>query len=172
MVATADSGTVDSAKGVIASQSGTTSHAPSQPPVPSPAAPASNRVAHGNPVLAPIVPAGQSELSAGVTALRGDSDVVVAFDTPMARTRRPEKFEAFVRTTLPMVYGAAARNVLAKLPDGTIVGQGELLSELPKRGIRIPLDAEWMIRLFPETRPGQDGPLVIRYRVSVVPSAE
>jgi hypothetical protein len=26
-----------------------------------------------------------------------------------------------------------------------------------------------MIRLFPETRQGQDGPLVVRYRVSVVP---
>jgi hypothetical protein len=26
----------------------------------------------------------------------------------------------------------------------------------------------WSIQLYPETRPGQDGPLVVRYRVSVV----
>jgi hypothetical protein len=106
----------------------------------------------------------------GVTAVRGDTDVVVAFDTPETRTRRPEKFEQFVRTTLPLVYGSAMRNVLARIPDGTIAGQGELLTELPKRGVRIPLDGAWTIRLFPETRPGQDGPLVIRYRVTVVPT--
>lgn len=122
--------------------------------------------------LTPVVPAGQSDLAGGVTAMRGDSDVVVAFDTPEARTRRPEKFEQFVRTTLPLVYGNAMRNVLARIPDGTIVGQGELLTELPKRGVRIPLDGAWSIRLYPETRPGQDGPLVIRYRVAVVPTTE
>jgi hypothetical protein len=124
------------------------------------------------PTLIPVVPAGQSDLESGVTAVRGDTDVVVAFDTPMMRTRRPEKFEQFVRTTLPLVYGSAVRNVLARIPDGTISGQGELLTELPKRGVRIPLDGAWSIRLYPETRPGQDGPLVIRYRVTVVPTTE
>jgi hypothetical protein len=171
MTASVDSGSVDSATGVIASQSGAVSHAPPLAPAPA-GVPAAPHTGAARPILTPVLPAGQSELVGGVTALRGDTDVVVFFDTPEARTRRPEKFEAFVRTTLPMVYGAAVRNVLAKLPDGTIVGQGELLSELPKRGIRIPLDAAWMLRVFPETRPGQDGPLVVRYRVAVVPSAE
>jgi hypothetical protein len=29
-----------------------------------------------------------------------------------------------------------------------------------------------VIRLFPETRQGRDGPLVVRYRVSVVPTGK
>jgi hypothetical protein len=134
--------------------------------------PATRQADRASPTLTPVVPDGLSDLVSGVTAVRRDTDVVVAFDTPEARTRRPEKFEQFVRTTLPLVYGPAVQNVLDRIPDGTIVGQGELLTELPKRGVRIPLDGEWTIRLFPETRPGQDGPLVIRYRVSVVPTSE
>lgn len=121
--------------------------------------------AHGT--LAPILPAGQSDLGDGVTATRGDTDVTVAFDTPLARTRRPEKFERFVRNTLPMIYGSSVRGLLESIPEGSIAGQGDLLTVLPARGARIPIDSSWSIRLFPETRPGQDGPLVIRYRVFV-----
>jgi hypothetical protein len=40
---------------------------------------------------------------------------------------------------------------------------------MPAQGVRIPVNGTWMLRLFPETRPGQDGPLVIRYRVRVAP---
>lgn len=122
------------------------------------------------PPLAPVLPRGESPLSEGITAVRGDSDVVVVtFDLPMTRTRRPEKFEQIVRATLAAVYGQAATDLLAKLPTGAIAAQGELLTELPARGVRIPVDGAWMIRLFPETRPGQEGPLVIRYRVRVTP---
>jgi hypothetical protein len=64
------------------------------------------------------------------------------------------------------------RDVLTKIPDGGLSSQGDLLGELPTRGMRIPVGSEWMIRLFPETRAGQDGPLVVRYRVSVVPSGD
>jgi hypothetical protein len=55
------------------------------------------------------------------------------------------------------------------MPVGAIAEQGDLLTELPSRGVRIPLNGAWMVRLFPETRPGQDGPLVIRYRVRITP---
>jgi hypothetical protein len=122
--------------------------------------------------LTPAIAMGESalELPAGATAVRSDSDVVVSFDQMMARTRRPEKFEDIVRTTLREVYGPSVAAALAKLPVGGIVSQGELLTELPARGVRIPFNAGWIIRLFPETRPGQDGPLVVRYRVRVVPS--
>jgi hypothetical protein len=113
---------------------------------------------------------GPSNLSDGVTAVRGDSEVVVSFDLTMVRTRRPDKFEQFVRATLPVIYGPGVRDFLTKIPEGGLARQGELLGELPKRGLRIPVSGEWMIRLFPETRPGQDGPLVVRYRVAVVPS--
>jgi hypothetical protein len=119
--------------------------------------------------LAPIVAAGQTPLGDGVTVTRGDSGIVVDFDTPEARTRTPEKFERFVRATLPRLYGPAADSALAKIPGGGIAGsQQALLYQLPTSGIRIALDNGWWILLLPEIRPGQDGPLVVRYRAAVV----
>lgn len=118
--------------------------------------------------LAAVLPMGSSTLSNGVTAVRTDSDVTVEFDQMMLRTRRPEKFESFVRQTLPTVYGPAVRPSLAKIHDGGIASQGELLTELPARGVHIPLDGGWVLEVFPETRPGQDGPLVVRYRAKIV----
>jgi hypothetical protein len=120
--------------------------------------------------LMPLVPPGESPLLDGVTATRMDSVVMLSFDTPSNRTRIPEKFEQLVRTTLPAVYGHGVDSVLAKLPRGGIARQGNLLSQLPTSGVRIPIGEAWMIRLYPETRPGEDGPLVIRYRVMVVPA--
>ena len=120
------------------------------------------------PPLAPVIPMGQSTLAAGVVAARTDSSVLVSFDAPMLRTRMPVKFESFVRSTLPAIYGPAVDSALGKLGDGGIARQGDLLTELPTRGVRIPMRDGWTIALFPETRPGQDGPLVIRYRVSVI----
>ncbi|MFI5228104.1 MAG: hypothetical protein ACHQWU_03480 [Gemmatimonadales bacterium] len=121
----------------------------------------------GSPPLSPVIPLGQSTLAAGVVAARTDSSVVVSFDAPMLRTRMPVKFEAFVRRTLPEIYGPSADTALAKLADGGIARQGDLLTELPARGARIPLHDGWTIAVYPETRPGQDGPLVVRYRVSL-----
>lgn len=122
------------------------------------------------PPLAPVIPIGQSTLAAGVVAARTDSAVVVSFDAPMLRTRMPVKFESFVRSTLPAIYGPGVDTALARLADGGIARQGDLLTELPARGVHIPVRDGWMIALFPETRPGQDGPLVIRYRVSLTKS--
>jgi hypothetical protein len=139
--------------------------APLSQPSPAPAAPAAKAAAP----LAPILPMGSSGLPDSVTAIRSDSDVVVSFDLMMTRTRKPVKFEQFVRATLPLIYGRGAREALAKIPDGDLATQGDLLTELPGRGMRIPVTGDWMIRLFPETRAGQDGPLVVRYRASVVP---
>jgi hypothetical protein len=118
--------------------------------------------------LAPVIPMGQSTIAAGVVAARTDSSVLVSFDAPMLRTRMPVKFESFVRSTLPAIYGPAVDSALVKLADGGIARQGDLLTELPTRGVRIPVRDGWTIALFPETRPGQDGPLVIRYRVVVI----
>jgi hypothetical protein len=119
--------------------------------------------------ISPIIPIGRTDLPDSVTAIRTDSNVVVSFDLMMVRTRRAQKFEQFVRATLPAIYGRGARDALAKVPDGTLASQGDLITELPNKGLRIPVGTDWQIRLFPETRPGHDGPLVVRYRVSVVP---
>ena len=132
------------------------------PPAPAPVAPPAAP-------FAPAIPRGETMLADSAIAVRSDSEVVVSFDRTPLRTRRPEKFEQFVRTTLESVYGAPAAAIIRRLPVGAIAAQGDLVKELPARGVRIPVDAAWVIRLFPETRPGQDGPLVIRYRVRLVP---
>lgn len=117
--------------------------------------------------LIPVIAAGESQLAQGLTATRTDSVVTLGFDTPMLRTRMPDKFERFLRATLRQVYGPDVEATLASLPEGAIAAQGNLLEELPTRGIHIPVSDGWKITVFPETRPGQDGPLVVRYRVAV-----
>lgn len=120
--------------------------------------------------ISPVLPGGESPMADGLVAVRADSGVMLSFDTPLARTRIPEKFEQLVRRTLPEIYGRSVDSVLAKLPQGAIAKQGDLTTQLPIRGVRIPIGPAWMFMLYPETRPGQDGPLVVRYRVSVVPA--
>ncbi len=115
---------------------------------------------------------GQSSLPDGVTATRTDSGVTLAFDTPSTRTRVAEKFERFVRSTLPTLYGHDVDASLAAIPLGALTKQGDLLSELPTRGIRIPVKDEWTLAVYPETRPGQDGPLVVRYRTAMIPPSK
>lgn len=118
--------------------------------------------------IVPVLPEGQSDLADGVSAVRNGSVVVLNFDTKLARTRIPEKFERFVRATLPVIYGASIDSALARIPQGALAGQGDLIGDLPARGIRIPAPDGWTITLYPMTRPGQDGPLVTRYRVLAV----
>jgi hypothetical protein len=120
--------------------------------------------------IAPIVRIGESPLRDGITANRTDSGVVVSFDIQLTRTRRAEKFEQIVRTTLPAIYGPVADSALARIPEGGLARQGDLLSELPTRGVRIPLTPPWEIRVYPETRSGSGGPLVVRYRATLVSS--
>lgn len=117
--------------------------------------------------LTPVVPQGRSELGGGVYAVRAGGMVTVHFDTPLARTRRPDKYEATVRSTLPLIYGTGATRVLASIPRGTLAGTGDLLTDLPARGVRVPVTGGWTLAVWPETRPGQDGPLVVSYRALV-----
>lgn len=119
-------------------------------------------------LVAPIVPEGRFDLPDGISAMRTDSVVMLNFDTKLARTRIPEKFERFVRATLPVIYGAAADSALSRIPQGGLAQQGDLINELPMRGMRIPVPNGGTIALYPITRPGQDGPLVTRYRVVVI----
>ena len=106
---------------------------------------------------------GRSDLPDSLIAERAGDSVVVDFDTPMTRTRRRDKFESVVRRTLPMVFSAPIDSVLRSIPDGAIVGDADLLTELPKRGVHLPIANGWTLDLWPETRPGQDGPLMVSY---------
>lgn len=124
------------------------------------------------PVTAPAplvlsVPEGRTTLADSILADRRGDSVTVSFDTRGTRTRRRDKFARVVRQTLPALYGAPADSLLAATPDSALFAGGDLLSELPSRGVHLPLADGWTLVLHPQTRPGQDGPLVVRYRVYV-----
>jgi hypothetical protein len=130
-------------------------------------APAAAQTAAPSPVSAPlsiIIPAGRTDTVDDVILERTGDSVVVDFDTDIARTRRGDKFDHIVRQTLPLVYGPRVDPVLAAIPAGTLANDGDLVTELPARGIHLPLSDGWMLDVFPETRPGRDGPLVVTYR--------
>lgn len=122
--------------------------------------------------LQPILAQGRSELRDSLFAIRADSTVTVFFDRPLTRTRRRDKFERLVRATLPEIYGPAVDSVLAAIPPGGLAHGADLLTELPQRGVHVALADEWTLALYPETRPGVDGPLVIRYRTMVTRNGE
>ena len=124
-------------------------------------------ISHAAP-LTLAIPAGRTELADSMFAERVGDEATVHFDTQVARTRRRDKFERVIRATLPALYGARADSVLARIPDGTLVTGGDLLGELTARGVRVALGDGWTLELWPETRAGRDGPLVVRYRTRVV----
>ena len=99
-----------------------------------------------------------------MVAERAGDTVRVSFDLVLSRTRRPEKFEAIVRSTLPQVFGPPADSALRALPVGSVARAGDLLTMLPERGFDIPLPDGRAIAVWPETRAGRDGPLVVAYR--------
>jgi hypothetical protein len=120
------------------------------------------------PPLQPIVSQGTTMLPDSLVAVRSGDSVTLHFDTPGARTRRPEKFEQIVRSTLPAIYGPSVSELLARIPIGRLAQAGDLLTELPTRGVRLSLGAGWILGVWPETRSGHDGPLVVTYRTLVM----
>lgn len=119
------------------------------------------------PRLVPAIAEGRTELGDSVFALRSGEVVTVHFDTQLGRTRRHDKFDRMVRQTLPRIYGPAADSVLADIPVGGLTSTGDLLDELPNTGIRVVLENGSTLSIWPRTRPGRDGPLVIAYRAVV-----
>jgi hypothetical protein len=116
------------------------------------------------PRLGPIIPQGRTDLHDSLFAVRSGDTVVVNFDTGPARTRRADKFELLVRQTLRSVYGAVADTVLATVPNGRLASAKELVTALPSRGIHLGAARGPRLALWPQTRPGRDGPLVVAYR--------
>jgi hypothetical protein len=117
--------------------------------------------------VTPAIAEGRTELGEGVFAERSGAQVTVHFDTDELRTRLGEKFERIVRSTLPRVFGADARVALDNVPVGTFVRGGDLLTELPTRGLALPLTEGRTITVWPITRAGRDGPLVDSYRSTI-----
>jgi hypothetical protein len=120
------------------------------------------------PPLKPIVAEGRTALRNGLVAVRTGDTVAVHFDTPTLRTRQPQKFEQLVRATLPAIYGAAADSILATVAAGDLIrGVDPTTTTTSTHGVYLPLAAGWSLALWPETRPGRDGPLIITYRTAL-----
>jgi hypothetical protein len=119
--------------------------------------------------LAPTIGEGRTSLRDGIVAERHGDEITVHFDTPAARTRRPEKFEGILRATLPRIFGAAVDSALGAMAAGTVVPPHGLTTDLPTQGLYVPLPGGPTLRIWPETRPGEEGPLVVRYRVLIAP---
>lgn len=119
------------------------------------------------PAVTPAVPAGRTALPNGWFAERIGDTVVVHFDTPGGRTRRSDKFEHVVRETLPVVLGDAGRSAIAQVPPGKLVAPGRLIALLDSGPLHLPVGDGRAIRMIPGARPGQDGPLVVTYRVVI-----
>jgi hypothetical protein len=117
--------------------------------------------------LAPTIGEGRTPLREGIVAERSGEEITVHFDTPLARTRRPEKFEAVLRATLPQIFGAPVDAALADTPAGTLVPPEGLTTDLPTQGLYLPIPGGSTLRIWPETREGDDGPLVVRYRILI-----
>ena len=136
--------------------------------VSAPAAPAPVTLAPVSAVPTPgaVIAEGRTDLQNGMYAVRSGDTVTVYFDTPEARTRRPEKFEQIVRATLPQVHGPAADSILAGIAMGNLLGAGEFAPDQPMRAISLRGSGGESLSLVPQTRPGRDGPLVVAYRVT------
>jgi hypothetical protein len=119
------------------------------------------------PPLKPIVAEGRTALRDGLVAVRTGDTVAVHFDTPMLRTRQPQKFEQLVRSTLPSIYGAAVESVLATVAAGELIRGVDPTKTASTHGVYLPLAAGWSLALWPETRPGRDGPLIVTYRTAL-----
>ena len=115
--------------------------------------------------LKPSIAVGRRDLGVSVYAVREGNQVTVYFDTELLRTRFDWKFEGVVRATLPLVFGDEVRIALDSIPAGTFANKGDLLEELPERGIPLKV-GEHTLRVFPVVRQGRDGPLVFAYRAA------
>ena len=118
-------------------------------------------------MIGPIIPQGRTDLQDSLYAVRRGDTVVVNFDTGPARTRRADKFELVVRQTLHSVFGAVADTLLTAVPEGKLVPVSELVTTLPKRGIHLQGPHAPHVALWPQTKPGRNGPLVFAYKAVV-----
>lgn len=130
---------------------------PAAPPVTVTVPPASN--------AGSVLGQGRTTLTDSIFAVRSGDSVIVSFDTKGNRTRRADKFEQMVRTTLPMVYGRRIAAALDSVPEGSLLPSRDVVGDLMSTGLHLTLDNGVKISLWPQTRSSGDGPLVVAYRV-------
>jgi hypothetical protein len=65
------------------------------------------------------------------------------------------------------VFGADVRAALDAVPVGSFVRGGDLLHDLPTRGLTLTLTDGRTLTVWPITRAGRDGPIVDSYRAAI-----
>ncbi|HEY6220060.1 MAG TPA: hypothetical protein VIV65_08380 [Gemmatimonadaceae bacterium] len=135
-----------------------TAPATSPSPAPTPAPPASRVSAQ--------LGEGRTSLTDSIYAVRSGDSVLVSFDTHGNRTRRADKLEQMIRTTLPMVYGRRAEAALDSVPVGSLLPSRDVVGVVMEQGLRVSLEGQ-RLWLRPQTRETSDGPLVVAYLVVV-----
>lgn len=115
-------------------------------------------------LAAPTIANGRTDLGDSVFVDRAGDSIVVHFDTETLRTRFDWKFESVVRSTLPRVY-PQSQAALNAIPATSLV-HGDLVQDITRQGVHLDLGTQGALMIWPITRPGQDGPLVVAYRVT------
>ena len=110
---------------------------------------------------------GQTQLTDSIYALRAGDSVVVNFDRFGYRTRRPDKLESSLRTSLPLVYGRMATAFLDTLKQGDLVTNRDVVGALATNGMRVTLDNGAVVHIRVLTRVGRDGELAVGYLTTI-----
>ena len=138
---------------------------------PSPSATESTPAVRAQPPHSPrsgsLLSQGRTTLADSIFAMRSGDSVIVNFDTKGNRTRRADKFEQMVRTTLPMVYGRQIAPMLDSVRQGSLFPSRDIVGDLTTEGLHLRLDNGTKIALWPQTRQSTNGPLVVAYLVIV-----
>lgn len=106
---------------------------------------------------------GRTALTDSIYAVRTGDSVIVHFDVQGSRTRRADRFERLVRTTLPLVYGRMATSGLDSIPEGSLLPTRDVIGALRSGGMHLTLENGARISVRALTRVGRDGALAVAY---------
>jgi hypothetical protein len=135
----------------------------SAPSVAAPTATPARPTAHAGYVLVE----GRTQLTDSIFAVRTGDSVVVNFDAYGYRTRRSDKLETSLRTTMPLVFGKSATAFIDTLADGGLVTTKDVVGDLATNGMRVKLDNGATARIRVLTRIVSDGPIAIGYLTTI-----
>jgi hypothetical protein len=110
---------------------------------------------------------GRTALADSIYATRTGDSVIVNFDAQGFRTRRYDKFENTVRTTLPLVVGKLATTSVDSIPQGSLLPSRDVIGALTTQGMLLTLSNGVKVRIRALTRVGRDGPLAVGYLVAI-----
>ena len=114
-----------------------------------------------------VVVEGRTQLTDSIYAMRTGDSVVVNFDAFGFRTRRADKIEHSLRTTLPLVFGRMATASIDTLGEGDFVTERDVIGTLARDGMRVKLDNGAVAHIRVLTRIVSDGPIAIGYLTTI-----